>query len=388
MRPWLPVCALLALGCASDPPRTDAGTDTPAPLDGGTDVTPPEDRPAALDVVAVDMPDVSPTEIAPMVDVVDVGGGEDAPDAVAVADVPAMDAPDVVTADTPDVAVAVADVVDAGPVCDAMLDSDYTNCGACGVVCGDRPNAVGVCRAGACTTACRSNFADCDGDPSNGCETSIINNASNCGMCGRVCGTGQECSFTTCRCPAPQSLCGGRCAETNIDPNNCGMCGRSCVIPNTITNCRVGLCSFMGCEPNFDNCDRDTSNGCESDRRTDPANCGVCGNACGSSQSCVGGVCACSAGLTACGRECVDTRTSTTNCGGCGVQCSTVGATPQCRSGVCAIERCTSSVILDCDGNASNGCETDIRDNSRHCGACGVACPTGYGCARAMCYLL
>jgi hypothetical protein len=123
MRPWLPVCALLALGCASTPPPTDAGTDTPAPLDGGTDAAPPEDRPAALDVVAVDTPDVNQTEIAPMVDVVDAGGGEDAPDAVAVADVPALDAPDVVTADTPDVAVAVADVVDVVQLADGVSDA-------------------------------------------------------------------------------------------------------------------------------------------------------------------------------------------------------------------------------------------------------------------------
>ncbi|MFO0629658.1 MAG: hypothetical protein U0325_29045 [Polyangiales bacterium] len=125
-RPWLPLCALLALGCASNPPPTDAGTDTPAPLDGGTDVAPPEDRPAALDVVAVDMPDVNQTEIAPMVDapdVVDAGGGEDAPDAVAVVDAPAMDAPDVVTADTPDVAVAVVDVVQLADVVDAAADA-------------------------------------------------------------------------------------------------------------------------------------------------------------------------------------------------------------------------------------------------------------------------
>lgn len=121
-RPWLPLCALLALGCASNPSPTDAGTDTPAPLDGGTDVAPPEDRPAALDVVAADTPDVNQTEIAPMVDAPDVvdAGGEDAPDAVAVVDAPALDTPDVVTADTPDVAVAVADVVDVVQLADVV----------------------------------------------------------------------------------------------------------------------------------------------------------------------------------------------------------------------------------------------------------------------------
>ncbi len=130
-RPWLPVCALLALGCASNPPTTDAGTDAPAPLDGGADATPPEDRPAALDAVAVDTPDVNQTEIAPMVDVVAtdvpvaVDAGEDAPDAVAVVDVPAMDAADVVTADAPDVlaVVDVVDVVQLADVVDAAADA-------------------------------------------------------------------------------------------------------------------------------------------------------------------------------------------------------------------------------------------------------------------------
>jgi len=127
LRPWLPLCALLALGCASDPSPTDAGTDAPAPLDAGADATPPEDRPAALDIVAVDTPDVhmgsDPVPLGDVVDVVDAGGGEDAPDAVAVADVPALDAPDVVTADTPDVAVAVADVVDVVQLADGVSDA-------------------------------------------------------------------------------------------------------------------------------------------------------------------------------------------------------------------------------------------------------------------------
>jgi hypothetical protein len=29
----------------------------------------------------------------------------------------------------------------------------------------------------------------------------------------------------------------------------------------------------------------------------------------------------------------------------------------------------------DCDGDAANGCETDLRSDRAHCGACGSACP-------------
>lgn len=294
MRPWLPVCALLALGCASNPSPTDAGTDTAAPLDSGTAAPPPEDRPAALDVVAVDTPDVRmSSDPVPLGDVVDASGGEDAPDAVAVAvaDVPALDAPDVVTADTPDVAVAVADVVDAGPVCDAMLDSDYTNCGACGVVCGDRPNAVGVCRAGACTTACRSSFADCDGDPSNGCETSIINNASNCGACGRACGSSQICVSNRCDtvCAPGVTNCSGACVELSFDINNCGVCGRRCEArANSSVLCNQRECVYS-CDPGFVTCG--PTSFCAVNLSSDPTNCGVCGNRCPSGQRCLSGSC-------------------------------------------------------------------------------------------------
>jgi len=400
-RPWLPLCALLALGCASNPPPTDAGTDTPAPLDGGTDVTPPEDRPAALDVVAVDRPDVNvgsdPVPLGDVVDVVDAGG-EDAPDAVAVADVPAMDAPDVVTADTPDVAVAVVDVADAGPLCDAMLDSDYTNCGACGVVCGDRPNAVGVCRAGACTTACRSNFADCDGDPSNGCETSIINNASNCGMCGRACGTGQQCAFTTCRCPVGWEFCGTRCTLLQSDFNNCGACGVVCRSPNGTPTCTAGRCNVT-C-PTSDrraDCDDDPSNGCETDLRTSPDHCGGCRMACSSAgavQACVNSACTptCNSGFANCdgvgnnGCE-VDIANSPTNCGSCGYSCARPFDAPTwasfvCRSGACVIVSCDSG-WLDCDMRPQNGCETPHGNNN--CGSCGRRCPAGTTCINAVC---
>jgi hypothetical protein len=51
------------------------------------------------------------------------------------------------------------------------LDHDARNCGSCGNVCSDPPNAWGICDSGACRSICRAGFADCDGETDNGCET-------------------------------------------------------------------------------------------------------------------------------------------------------------------------------------------------------------------------
>lgn len=69
------------------------------------------------------------------------------------------------------------------------------------------------------------------------------------------------------------------------------------------------------------------------DVRTDSANCGACGIACGGGTSCVNGACACPSGRSlACGGVCVDGRTDASNCGACGNVC---GAGSTCTNGVC-----------------------------------------------------
>lgn len=39
----------------------------------------------------------------------------------------------------------------------------------------------------------------------------------------------------------------------------------------------------------------------------------------------------------------------------------------------------------DCDGNASNGCETDLTSDLRHCGLCGRACLGSMMCNAGAC---
>ncbi|MDP3214924.1 MAG: hypothetical protein Q8S73_12520, partial [Deltaproteobacteria bacterium] len=83
--------------------------------------------------------------------------------------------------------------------CETNVQGDLANCGACGRACGAVANGTGTCSAGACRVAsCASGFADCDGLVPNGCELNTTSDENNCGACGRVCATGQECTAGAC----------------------------------------------------------------------------------------------------------------------------------------------------------------------------------------------
>jgi hypothetical protein len=77
------------------------------------------------------------------------------------------------------------------------------------------------------------------------------------------------------------------------------------------------------------------------------------------------------------------TNSSVTNCGACGHQCSNVNNTPACSNGDCHLA--CSVAFLNCDGDASNGCEVNRLSDSLNCGTCGHACGTGEFCASGEC---
>ena len=83
----------------------------------------------------------------------------------------------------------------------ADLLNDVGNCGACGAMCKPPgPNQGRACKKGVCEYECAPGFADCNGDPSDGCEVNLDIHPANCGACGNACNiaAGQPCVEGKC----------------------------------------------------------------------------------------------------------------------------------------------------------------------------------------------
>ena len=201
-------------------------------------------------------------------------------------------------------------------------NTDDNNCGGCGTVCdrtGDGgtppPNMTFGCAGGMCgKLKCKDGFADCDGNPLNGCESLQTND--NCGACGNACAPGQKCArgligAAFCACPDGQTFCGtcqqictggvcrdevciGACRDLTSDMEACGGCNVTCNerTPDFQPFCAYGSCS-QRCPLGSADCNGNTADGCEVNTMTDPRNCGGCGISCDAiaGQACVGGQC-------------------------------------------------------------------------------------------------
>lgn len=81
------------------------------------------------------------------------------------------------------------------------LASDTSNCGACGNYCPlPDANQTSDCVDGLCRLSCLPGFADCNGNPADGCEIDLRSHPANCGACGNECdfGAGQPCIEGKC----------------------------------------------------------------------------------------------------------------------------------------------------------------------------------------------
>ncbi len=289
--------------------------------------------------------------------------------------------------------------------CEANTLTSTDHCGGCGMACAMRANSSASCAAGRCVYECSAGFADCDGDASNGCETDTRTSTASCGACGRTCAppnataacVAGACTVASCATgfgDCDTNPTNGCETDTRATVAHCGGCGMACPSrDNALVGCASGRC-VIACLAGFADCDGDATNGCEVDTRSSLSHCGACGRLCAptnASGACSMGACtvaSCASGFGDCdtsptnGCE-TDTRATVTHCGACGTACpARANATPTCAAGACGFT-CNAG-FGDCDGDASNGCETSLTANPTHCGRCGNACSSGV-CAASAC---
>jgi hypothetical protein len=289
--------------------------------------------------------------------------------------------------------------------CEVNTMTDASNCGSCGNACPFGPNSTAVCINGGCALNCFPGYANCDNNPTNGCEVDTTTDVNNCGTgqaaCGAKCitpnatpvcapsmpgGTTGICEIQMCNagfmdCDMnPVNGC-----EINIEtnPSDCGGCGTVCTIANGVAGCANGMCTVGSCNMGWTDCDGLVSDGCETHTGVDVNNCGTCNNKCNlanATPTCTGGVCeiaACNQGYQDCDHQpndgCeVNTQGDPLNCGACNKQCFVSEGTAGCSMGNCTVASCNPG-WADCNMSAQDGCETPITTVA-NCGSCGNNC--------------
>lgn len=288
--------------------------------------------------------------------------------------------------------------------CETNL-TDAMSCGGCGVVCPAAPHTTAQCRDGRCQIGpCQTGYADCDGDPRNGCEVAL-SGLNDCGGCNQPCIVPHgepRCEQGKCqvaRCDDGRADCNQQAAdgcESDLgSPVSCRGCGMSCRgLPNVAaSSCGEDGCDLQ-CQDMRADCDGQLQNGCEADL-TAAQSCGSCARNCTTlpnvtAASCSQGACrdlTCAAGTGDCNDDAADgcerlLRTAN-DCGACDQPCAPAHAQADCSTGQCKISKCDPG-YGDCDGDPKNGCEALLNSPS-HCGACDKACANGSTCSNGVC---
>jgi hypothetical protein len=346
-----------------------------------------------------------------------------------------------------DCAAGFADCSNGGDGCTTDL-SELETCGTCGNDCTALTHVSGPteCTAGKCVilpSSCADGFADCNGDPSDGCETDVTgpdhcggcdavcsdatplcapsskgSDHDNCGACGKPCTGDQTCVAGTCAgvCGPGQLSCnaqqprscgadgqwkpnGAACSASQVcQGGKCtGVCGPNQSETRACGNCNSGKQS-RSCNPDGTWSAYSTCTGAN-DLKSDPANCGACGFACAAGSACQAGKCVC-AGLStqACGN--CGTGTQTRTCGANGTwsafsACSGGGA---CTAGATQTQGCAANSTATCSAACAWGacaCNTgfsscggaciNTQTDNANCGACGNTCTSGVTCQSGKC---
>lgn len=281
--------------------------------------------------------------------------------------------------------------------CEINTNTNTAHCGTCATVC-NSTNGTATCTGGVCGITCNGGYGNCDGSAANGCEVNTNTSVNYCGSCSNVCGSANGtpgCSGGVCSiaCTAGYGNCDGNFSNgcesiLTSDASNCGSCGTHCTYANASGVCSSSACAMGTCNTGYGNCDGNTANGCEVALNT-VSNCGTCSNVCGATNAtptCSAGACseACSPGYGNCNGlasdGCEVVLNTVSNCGTCTTVCSYANATPVCSSGACSMGAC-SYLYGNCDGNTGNGCERSLAADTGNCGTCGNTCASTNGTA-------
>ncbi|WP_434041609.1 MULTISPECIES: hypothetical protein [Sorangium] len=153
-----------------------------------------------------------------------------------------------------------------------------------------------------------------------------------------------------------------------------------------------------GCPVGTAACDDEPDNGCETDLLSSAAHCGACSQLCVSpngTTGCIDGICT----VSSCTNSHADCDGNATNgcetnllndvdsCGACGASCVKQHTEAFCNGGNCDITGCATD-HADCDLDPLTGCEADLLTSAAHCGGCNIACDFAHAsgtCAAGEC---
>ncbi len=250
------------------------------------------------------------------------------------------------------------------------LQTDVDHCGGCDQACALANVDDQACVAAACEiVACTDGWADCDTNHATGCEVEL-GTLDNCSGCGDACAydnasaacTDGACELTAC--DDGYADCDGDpangCEVTLGTLDNCTECGDACAYDNASATCTVDGCALDACDANYGDCNGDAdTDGCETMLNTSAA-CGACDVACGPLEGCAGD----DVNGYACTATCLDgdgDGFADAECGGPDCNDEDANVNPG------ADEACNDADD-DCDGAIDEGFDAD-GDGYKACGA-------------------